>query len=88
MYGIVCVPLDTPTVLYLHHHVATSGAGHPIPSAKCVLVNLNLYSDVSYATVQAHAPANVMYVYVRLRHSEVWLPLPFSTLPSIYQNSS
>ena len=24
MYGIVCVPLDTPTVLYLHHHGATS----------------------------------------------------------------
>ena len=25
MYAIGCFPLDTPTVLYLHHHVATSG---------------------------------------------------------------
>ena len=25
MYGIVCVRLDTPTVLYLHHQGATSG---------------------------------------------------------------
>jgi len=25
MYGIVCVPLDTPPFLYLHHHGATSG---------------------------------------------------------------
>ena len=29
MYGIVCVPLDTPTVLYLHHHGATSGGWTP-----------------------------------------------------------
>ena len=29
MYGIVCVPLDTPTVLYLHHHAATSGGWTP-----------------------------------------------------------
>ena len=25
MYGIICFPLDTPTVLYLHHHGAASG---------------------------------------------------------------
>jgi len=29
MYGIVCVPFDTPTVLYLHHHGATSGGWTP-----------------------------------------------------------
>jgi len=29
MYATVCVPLDTPTVLYLHHHVATSGGWTP-----------------------------------------------------------
>ena len=63
-------------------------ARHPIPSAKSVWMYFNLYLDFSYATVQAHDPANVMYNYVRLRHSEVWLPTPFSTLPSIYQNSN
>jgi len=29
MYGIVCVPFDTPTFLYLHHHGATSGGWTP-----------------------------------------------------------
>jgi len=34
MYGIVCVPSGTPTVLYLHHHGATSDGWTPVPSAK------------------------------------------------------
>jgi len=29
MYGIVCVTLDTPKFLYLHHHGATSGGWPP-----------------------------------------------------------
>jgi len=29
MYAIVCVPSDTPTVLYPHHHGATSGGWTP-----------------------------------------------------------
>jgi len=29
MYGIFCVPLDTPTVFYLHYHGATSGGWTP-----------------------------------------------------------
>ena len=33
MYGIVCVPSGTPTVLYLHHHGATSGGW--IPDSLC-----------------------------------------------------
>jgi len=29
MYAITCVPLDTPTVFYLHHHGAASGGCTP-----------------------------------------------------------
>jgi len=57
-----------------------AGAGHPIPSAKNAWMNFNKYSDYSFAIVQTHAPASVMYVYGRLRHSEVWLPTQFSNL--------
>jgi len=63
-------------------------AGHPIPSAKNAWMNLNLYSVLSYANVQAHPPASVMYFYGRLRHSEVSLPTLFSALHSIYENSN
>jgi len=63
-------------------------AGHPIVYAKRVWTIFNLYSDRSYATVQAHARADVMYAYVRLRDSEIWLHTPFSILHSIYPNSS
>jgi len=64
------------------------GAEHPILSVKNVWKNFDLYSDISYATVQAHAPADVRCSYVILRHSEDWLPVWFSTIPSIYLNSS
>ena len=47
MYGIVCVPLDTPTVLNVHHHWATSGGWTPIPYAESVRRNINIYSDRS-----------------------------------------
>jgi len=37
MYGIVCVPLDTTMVFYLHHHGATSGCCTPESlSKKCL----------------------------------------------------
>jgi len=33
MYGIVCVPLDSPNVLYIRHYGVTSGAGRRLPYA-------------------------------------------------------
>ena len=37
MYGRVCVPLDTPTVFYLHYHGATSGGWSPDSLCKVCL---------------------------------------------------
>jgi len=37
MYAIICVPLDTPTVFYLHHHGAVSGGWKPdSPCKECM----------------------------------------------------
>jgi len=37
MYAIFCVPLDTPTVFYLHYHGATSGGWSPDSLCKVCL---------------------------------------------------
>jgi len=88
MYAIICVPLNTPTFFYLHHHGAASCGwkiGFPM---RCVFKrNLDLYWDHSYATVPIHAREDVMCTYASLHHSEVWLSIQYSILLAIYPNS-
>ena len=47
MYGTVCIPLDTLTVSYLHHHGATSGGWSPDSLLRKCSKEYHLYSDLS-----------------------------------------
>jgi len=62
MYGIVCVPLASPKVSYLRHHMDSSGAGRILPYAYRVSRTIDLEPSLSYPCVRVQARACVMYV--------------------------
>ena len=75
LYAILCVPLDTPTVLYFHHYRSTSDGWrtYRITSARTVSKIVPSREESSSPTVPSQILVNVMCVYVNHRPSVVWL---------------
>jgi len=86
-YTILCVSLDTPTILYLQQNRSTSDGWN----------THNLCEDIfKYCTPSVRKfvgnctfpnLTNVMYVYIKHRPFEIWIRIRSSISLSIYQSS-
>jgi len=79
LFGIVCVPLNTPTVLYLHPNGTTRGGWTPNSLCKVCLNEFEpiLTTIICDSTGTRSCKCNVCLR--KIRHSEIWLPTLFST---------
>lgn len=86
-YAIICVPLDTTTILYLHLCRSTSDGGR-ITSAPTVSEIVHPRPESSSPSVPSQILANVMYIYANHRPSVIWLGIRSSITLSIYESSN
>jgi len=78
MYAIVCVPLDTPTVLYVNHHRASSDSwkSDSLCDDCSEVVRPLLQPFVGNCSSDRSCSCNVCLR--QPRHSEIWLPTVFN----------
>jgi len=86
-YWIVCVPLDSPKVLYLLHHGTSSVGWTQDALCRPCFGTIGIESTLSYPSVRTRARAGVMCVSDNPHLCEVWSPTRYSTLLIILLNS-